>query len=175
VDLQDGLLRGSLAPPWPTREFRDLTRYRLSLAQEINFIANRIQKVPEAGNIRLASVATDALGASGRAILEAMLVRVQDSARPAAMCRGAEQHPGTQRWCWRTVRRTSSISASTAGVRESKRSDIGQEVGPRMRPLQDGVIRPRTNPGVDQVTAPRILSEIGLRMITFRLPRHLSS
>src|SRR5438270_10028800 len=45
--LQHGLLRASFVPPTPTRELRDLTRYRASLAQEINRIANRIQKVLE--------------------------------------------------------------------------------------------------------------------------------
>src|SRR6516162_3014341 len=86
--LQHGLLRGSFVPPRPTRELRDLTRYRVSLAQEINRIANRIQKVLEDANIKLASVATDALGASGRAILEAMLTGEQDSARLADMAHG---------------------------------------------------------------------------------------
>src|SRR6202030_1912393 len=43
--LQHGLLRGSFVPPQPTRELRDLTRYGVSLVQEINRIANRIQKV----------------------------------------------------------------------------------------------------------------------------------
>jgi transposase len=64
--LQHGLLRASFVPPTPTRELRDLTRYRASLAQEINRIANRVQKVLEDANIKLASVATDTLGASGR-------------------------------------------------------------------------------------------------------------
>src|SRR2546427_12921614 len=59
--LQHGLLRASFVPPTPTRELRDLTRYRASQAQEINRIANRIQKVLEDANIRLASVATDTL------------------------------------------------------------------------------------------------------------------
>src|SRR5881628_3335615 len=86
--LQHGLLRGSFVPPRPTRELRDLTRYRVSLAQEINRIANRIQKVLEDANIKLASVATDALGASGRAMLEAMLAGEQDSARLAEMSKG---------------------------------------------------------------------------------------
>src|SRR5216683_1844606 len=54
--LQHGLLRASFVPPTPTRELRDLTRYRASLAQEINRIANRIQKVLEDANIKLASV-----------------------------------------------------------------------------------------------------------------------
>ena len=60
-------------PPTPVRELRDLTRYRASLAQEINRIANRIQKVLEDANIKLASVATDTLGASGRTMLEAII------------------------------------------------------------------------------------------------------
>jgi hypothetical protein len=74
--------------PQPIRELRDLTRYRVSLVQEINRIANRIQKVLEDANIKLASVATDALGASGRAILEAMLAGEQDAARLAEMSKG---------------------------------------------------------------------------------------
>ena len=51
----------------------------MSLVQEINRIANRIQKVLEDANIKLASVATDALGASGRAILQAMLAGEGDA------------------------------------------------------------------------------------------------
>jgi transposase len=64
--LQHGLLKGSFVPPTPLRELRDLTRYRVSLAQECNRIANRVQKGLEDANIKLAS---DALGAPGRGIL----------------------------------------------------------------------------------------------------------
>jgi len=71
--LQHGLLRRSFVPPTAIRELRDLTRYRVSLVQECNRLANRIQKVLEDANIKLASVATDALGASGRAMLKAMI------------------------------------------------------------------------------------------------------
>ena len=59
--LQHGLLRSSFVPPPPIRELRDLTRYRVSLAQECNRIANRIQKVLEDANLKLASVATNPL------------------------------------------------------------------------------------------------------------------
>jgi transposase len=86
--LQHGLLRASFVPPTPTRELRDLTRYRASLAQQIHRIANRIQKVLEGANIKLASVATAALGASGRAMLEAIVKGEQDSQRLAEMSRG---------------------------------------------------------------------------------------
>src|SRR6185437_830333 len=92
--LQHGLLRPSFVPPTPIRELRDLTRYRASLAQEINRIANRIQKVLEDANIKLASVATDALGASGRAMLEAMVKGEQDSQRLAEM--NMSQFPDAQ-------------------------------------------------------------------------------
>jgi len=114
--LQHGLLRGSFVPPRPTRELRDLKRYRVSLAQEINRIANRIQKVLEDANIKLASVATDALGASGRAILKAMLGGEQDSARLAEIGsrKITEQDPGTEVGFGRSYNRASSIFAPTA-------------------------------------------------------------
>src|SRR2546425_1923532 len=86
--LQHGLLRGSFVPPRETRELRDLTRYRVSLTEECNRIANRIQKVLEDANIKLASVATDALGASGRAMLKAMIAGEQDTEKLAEMSRG---------------------------------------------------------------------------------------
>jgi transposase len=76
--LQHGLLKSSFVPPEPIREWRDLTRYRVNLAQECNRIANRIQKVLEDANLKLASVATDALGASGRAMLKAVIAGEQD-------------------------------------------------------------------------------------------------
>jgi len=179
--LQHGLLRGSFVPPQPTRELRDLTRYRVSLAQEINRIANRIQKVLEDANIKLASVATDALGASGRAILEAMLAGEQDAARLAELSKGllrnkipelqlalegrmTEHHRFLLRQLFDHLRFT-----------ESKLSQIEQEIDRRMRPFQDEVIRLCTIPGVDQVTAWGILSEIGLDMNQFPSAEHLSS
>jgi Transposase len=86
--LQHGLARSSFVPPTPIRELRDLTRYRVCLVQECNRIANRIQKVLEDANIKLASVATDALGASGRAMLKAMMEGEEDAEKLAEMSRG---------------------------------------------------------------------------------------
>jgi hypothetical protein len=76
---QHGLLRASFLPLPPIRELRDLTRYRASLAHEVNRITNRVQKVLEDANIGLASVPTNAPGASGRAMLEAMIKGQQES------------------------------------------------------------------------------------------------
>jgi transposase len=60
--LQQGLLRPSFIPPRPTRELRDLTRQRTRLIQEKTAVSNRIQKVLEDANIKLGSVASNALG-----------------------------------------------------------------------------------------------------------------
>jgi hypothetical protein len=69
--LRHGLLRPSFIPTRPERELRELTRYRTSLIRERGAEENRVQKVLEGANIKLASVASDVLGVSGRAMLEA--------------------------------------------------------------------------------------------------------
>src|SRR5436305_3154077 len=70
--LRHGLLQPSFIPPKPIRELRDLTRYRKSLVAERTQEVNRLQKMLEGANIKLASVVTDVLGKSGRAMLEAL-------------------------------------------------------------------------------------------------------
>src|SRR2546426_5907709 len=71
--LEHGLVRGSFVPPAPIRELRDLTRYRAALIGEHTRETNRLQKVLEDAGIKLASVASDVLGVSGRAMLDAVL------------------------------------------------------------------------------------------------------
>lgn len=71
--LQHGLLRPSFVPDRPLRELRDLTRQRAQLIQEKSRVANRIQKTLEDGNIKLASVASDVLGVSGRKMIQAII------------------------------------------------------------------------------------------------------
>lgn len=86
--LQHGLLRASFVPPRPQRELRELTRYRTKLVQERARLVNRIQKVLEDSNVKLASVATDITGVSGRAILQALLDGQQDPQQLAELARG---------------------------------------------------------------------------------------
>jgi transposase len=80
--LAHGLLKASFIPPKPQRELREMTRYRGTLVEERARVVNRVQKLLEGMNIKLASVATDVLGRSGRAMLEAL---VADQLRPAEM------------------------------------------------------------------------------------------
>ena len=86
--LQHGLLRGSFVPPAPIRELRDLTRHRKGLIQERTRAANRVHKLLQDAGIKLASVATDILGVSGRAMLEALVQGTTDPGVLADLARG---------------------------------------------------------------------------------------
>src|SRR5215471_18413888 len=179
--LQHGLLRASFVPPTPTRELRDLTRYRASLAQEINRIANRIQKVLEDGNIKLASVATNTLGASGRLMLEAIVKGEQDSQRLAEMAQGKLRNkiPELERALEGRVSSHHRFLLRELLDHfyfvESKMRRIEQEVEERLGPFQSEVTRLCTIPGVDRVTAWGLLAEIGLNMNQFSDAQHLAS
>jgi transposase len=70
--LRHGLLRASFIPDRPQRELRELVRYCRNLIRQRAQVVNRIQQVLEGANIKLSSVATDIIGASGRAMLEAL-------------------------------------------------------------------------------------------------------
>jgi transposase len=86
--LQHGLIRPSFIPSRPERELRELTRYRTTLIRERASEVNRIQKVLEGANIKLASVASSVVGVSGRAMLSAMVAGVVDAEVMAEMARG---------------------------------------------------------------------------------------
>jgi transposase len=86
--LSYGLLKASFIPPQPQRDLRDLTRYRVNLVQERARVVNRLQKVLEHANIKLASVATDVLGVSGRQMLAALVGGEADPATMAELAKG---------------------------------------------------------------------------------------
>jgi transposase len=179
--LQHGLLKSSFVPPEPIRELRDLTRYRVNLAQECNRIANRIQKVLEDANLKLASVATDALGASGRAMLKAILAGESDPEKLADMARGKLRHKLTELQL--------ALAGHVTGHHrfllrellehlefiESKMIRLEQEIAERLRPFEDTVRRLCTVPGIDVLSAWGIISEIGLDMHQFADAKHLAS
>jgi len=86
--LSHGLLRGSFIPPQPQRDLRDLTRQRMNLVQERAAVVNRLQKVLEWANLKLAAVATNVLGVSGRSMLEALVAGQTDPTTLADLARG---------------------------------------------------------------------------------------
>ena len=179
--LQHGLLKCSFVPPPAIRELRDLTRYRVTLCQECNRIANRIQKVLADANVTLGSVATDPLGASGRAMLKAIIGGEQDVAKLADMARG------------RLRQKLPALHAALEGrvtphhrfllqelldhleFVEAKIVRLETTIEERLRPFDAVVRRLCTSPGVDRVSAWGIISEIGLDMAQFPDARHLAS
>ncbi len=86
--LRHGLLRASFVPDRAQRELRELTRYRTALLQERAAEVNRLQKTLEGANIKLAAVASDVLGKSGRQILEALVVGGSEAVELAQLAKG---------------------------------------------------------------------------------------
>jgi transposase len=85
--MRYGWLQASFLPPVAQRDLRDWTRYRTKLVQERAREVNRVQGVLERANIKLASVASDVLGVSGRAMLEALIAGEADPATMAALAK----------------------------------------------------------------------------------------
>jgi hypothetical protein len=86
--MRHGLLQASFIPPVEPREWRDLTRYRTTLGQERGRVVNRVHGVLERAHINLASVATDVMGVSGRAMLAAVVEGRADPAMRAEVATG---------------------------------------------------------------------------------------
>jgi transposase len=86
--LRHGLLKASFIPPAHIRELRELVRYHQSVVKEQAAVANRIQKLIESANIKLGQVASDVLGASGRAMLQALVQGESDAQQLAELARG---------------------------------------------------------------------------------------
>jgi transposase len=86
--LRYGLLQASLIPPQGQRDVRDLARYRTTLVPERSREVNRVQGVLERATITLASVASDSMGVSARAMVEALMAGRTDPATMADVARG---------------------------------------------------------------------------------------
>ena len=86
--LAHGLLRASFVPPASVRELRELTRYRSSLVRDRARTLNRLQKVLEAADIKLANVVTDIDGVSARLMLEGLVAGQRDTQQLANLAKG---------------------------------------------------------------------------------------
>ena len=86
--LCHGLLRSSFVPPKPIRELRDLTRYRRKVVESQAAERNRLLKLLETANIKLASVATDVFGVSGRLMLRTLIKGKNSPQEMAALAKG---------------------------------------------------------------------------------------
>lgn len=179
--LQHGLLRGSFIPPRSQRELRDLTRHRTQLVGEQTRVANRIHKVLEDANIKLGSVASDILGVSGRAMIQALMEGEQEACKLADMAQGqlrgkipeleralegrvTDHHRFMLRLLWKEL---ASVEELIAQV-ERKIEEVTRPLAPRIEQM-DPV------PGVDRRIAEVVLAEVGADVSPFPTHQHLAS
>lgn len=179
--LQYGLLRGSFVPPQGIRELRDLTRYRVKLLGQRNRVHNRIEKLLQQANLKLSSVATDILGATGRIILEALLQGNQDSESLAECAKGtlrrkrAELVQALQGRLTEHQRFMLHELMEDLEYVEGKIARIEETIQARMVPHEEVLNRLNTIPGVNRLTASTLIAELGVQMQQFPDAMHLAS
>lgn len=179
--LRHGLLRGSFIPDRGQRELRELVRYRRRLIEERAREAERLHKTLEGANVKLGAVASNILGASGRAMLEALVEGRDDPEVLAALAKGRlrDKHdrlvaalrgligPHQRRLLATQLRHIDFLEAEIAG--------LSSEIEERMRPFAAAIALADSIPGVGQRTAEGILAEIGTDMTRFPSSAHLAS
>jgi transposase len=179
--LPHGVVRGSFVPPTPIRQLRDLTRMRASLRQDHTAVANRRQKMLEDANIKLAAVASDWLGVSGRAILAQLLAGEEDAEKLAALARGRVRSklPAMQlalegrmtehhRWMLRV------LPAQLVFV-EAQIIKLEATIQDQLSDYQEAIALCPTLPGSEEVTAANLLAAIGVNREQFPSAQHVAS
>jgi transposase len=172
--LQHGLLRGSFVPATPQRELRELTRQRRQLIQAKAAVANRIQKVLEDANIKLASVATDVLGVSGRDMLRALIAGREDPKGLAELARGKlrpkipELRLALHGRVTEHHRFLLRLLLEEVEQHEAWVARLTERIGEVLpAPFAEAVQRLATIPGIDERAAENILAEVGADMAPF--------
>jgi len=179
--LQHGLLTPSFIPPVAQRDLRDLTRHRSNFIRERTNLINRLQKTLEGANIKLASVATNVVGLSARAMLAALIAGQADAATMADLAKGRLR-----------TKREQLAQALTGRVKPHHRFILTEllcqidaidetiehfdaEITKYCAPFEEAVALLDTIPGIARRTAEIIVAEIGTDMSRFPSARHLAA
>lgn len=179
--LRHGLLKASFIPPAPIRELRELTRYRKTLVQERASEINRLQKVLESANLKLAAVATDILGKSGRDMLDALANGQEDPEVLAALARGRlrPKIPELQRALQGCVKPHHRFLIeqilSHIDFLDQAIAKVYQEVECCLAPFSEAVTLLKSIPCINAIAAAIIVAEIGTDMSRFPSAKHLAS
>ncbi|HEX2483473.1 MAG TPA: IS110 family transposase [Methylomirabilota bacterium] len=179
--LEHGLLRGSFVPPAPIRELRDLTRHRKVLIQERQRAANRLHKLLQDAGLKLASVATDILGVSGRAMLGALVEGTTDPGVLADLARGKlrKKLPALRQALAGRFRPHHAFLVGQllahVDYLDEAITTVSEEIEARLAPFEAHLTRLDTVHGIARRTAEVIIAEIGVDMTVFPNEHHLAS
>ncbi|MCH0570849.1 IS110 family transposase [Streptomyces sp. MUM 136J] len=176
-----GLVRPSFVPPQPVRELRDLTRARTQMTRERGQIVQRLEKLLEDTGIKLAVVASDIMGVSGRAMLEALIAGERDPQVLADLAK----HKLRNKIPELTEALTGRFRAHHAFLTrlhlhhyDQLTDAIGQldeRIEEAMAPFRPALDLLDTIPGINQATAEVIIAETGGDTARFPSARHLAS
>lgn len=179
--LAHGLIRGSFVPPARIQELRDLTRTRKQLVREISQHTLRIQKTLEDANLKVASVLSNILGTSGRAMLQAILTGEDDPERLADLAVGTakkkraaliEALRGRVTAHHRTLLR---LHLDVIAALDKALDDVDAAAGEVLAPIRARAEVLTTMPGISDIAAQTIVAEIGDDMTRFPTAAHLVS
>lgn len=179
--LAHGLIRGSFVPPTEIWALRELTRTRKQFVREIARHTQRIQKILDVGNLKLAGTITDTLGVSGRAIVKALIA---GEGRPEKLA--ALAHPRLKATREQLVealhgrlsaqqRHLLDMHLNLVETLEASIAKLDQEIERAVQPFREIVDRLREVPGLSEVSVSALLAEIGVDMSRFKTHRHVVS
>jgi transposase len=179
--LAHGLVRGSFVPPAPIQEVRDLTRTRKQFAREVVQHTNRIEKVLEDANVKIASVISDVLGKSGRSILDALVAGETQPQKLLALC--SDRLKASRKVLIEALRGRVTdhhrfllkLHLCQVDVLQQGMRDLEVRMGKALEPFQEHIKNLSTIPGVSEVVANVIAGEVGLEMARFPTASNLIS
>ncbi len=179
--LCHGLLRSSFVPPQPIRDLRDLTRYRRKLVESQAAERNRLLKLLETANIKLASVATDVFGVSGRLMLQALVEGKTTPQQMAELAKGRlrkkipELEPALEGKLEEHHRFLVGLQLRRLQAAEEDLAALEQCIQENLKPYAAQLALLREIPGVDWTLAAVIIAELGVDMSVFHSVSQLAS
>jgi transposase len=179
--LSHGLLRSSFVPPKPIRELRDLTRYRRKVVESQAAERNRLQKLLETANIKLASVASDVFGVSGRLMLRALIEGKATPPEMAGLARGLlrkkipELELALEGRLEEHHRFLLRLQLDRLEAAEKDLAVLEQRIEDQLKPYAAQLALLQEIPGVDWTLAAVIIAELGVDMSEFGSVSQLAS
>lgn len=179
--LRFGLIRSSYVPPKSLRELRQLTRYRTKATQTLTREKNRVQGLLETANIKLASVASDIFGASGRDMLEALIQNKTTPEKMALLARNKMKKKipeltlaldGTMNDHHRALL---GIQLGLIDKIDASLAEVELAIEHKTAPYAKIIARLDKIPGIDYTAAVGLLAEMGPDMSVWRSDGHLTA